>query len=388
MIITGPLTVGPLPYQDTMIVDSESRSGDGVDTIVSDGLLQFLDNLRLAGNTANANVGNGSTVGATLQNGIVDGSFEVWDGNRGAVTALAAATGYTGCTMWSYSAGANFNNYFAQRQPGLTPSSRFCLRYARNATSVDVATQFLIQDFESVNSLQYAGVPCTLSFLARAGSTYSAAGGVLVTSIITGTGTDQAARTAPYTGQLSSSVLHTLSTTTQRFSHSFTPSAALNQIAIFFGWTPVGTAGAADYVEIDDAQFQPSTYPTNFERLPWGVIRLQTLRHYQKSFTYDTAPVQNSGTAAFGPVPQPVGAGVATRTQHLPWNVPFRATPTGTLYNPNAANGQVRNLTTAADCTASSIASTENRSVIVFTTAAGSAIGDLNAVHYTLDARI
>lgn len=81
---------------------------------------------------------------------------------------------------------------------------------------------------------------------------------------------------------------------------------------------------------------------------------LRCLRYYQKSLNYGTAPGTNAGanTGEFI-FTNPVAALTAFNSIWVPFSVPMAAVPVLTLYNPDAANNQVRNRNTGTDCTAS-----------------------------------
>jgi hypothetical protein len=377
------VNVDPTPFQTTMIEERKDPSGV-VKPIVSDSFLSFLNDLRDAGNAAFAQVGSG-TVGPAFRNALADGGFEVWDGAR--LLTLPAATGYTGCTMWSYQSSAGFAGYTVSRQPGLVPGSQYALRYQRTVLGADVAQQSLIYDMETVNSLAFAGQKICLSFTARCGATYSAALSRLTALIVTGTGTDQPWRTVPYTGFVLTGKQCVLTTSAQRFQVFVDIPATCTQIGVIFAWTPVGVAGISDQFDIDDVQVEASTYATVFERLPWEVTRQRVFRHYWKSFAYDTAPANAVGVANAVTFWQAVAAGVATAcTITLP--VPMRIIPTLVTFNPAAANVQIRNTTIAADWTGTATVSATGNIALAGFTNAGSAVGNINAVHVTADARI
>ncbi len=333
---------------------------------------------------AQIGIGAGITTSPAFKNFLVDGSFEVWDGSR--TLTLAAATGYTGATMWSYQSPTNFAQFVISRQASVLPS-QYCLRWARTNGQTATNKQSLYYDMESIDSVQFAGQTVVVSFLARKGANYSAASNFLVSSIQTGTGTDQAQRTAAYTGSVITSQNNTLTAAFQLFQQVLAIPAGATQIGLTFDFTPVGTAGAADYYEIDDVQIELGSVATTFERIPWGMQRNRVLRYYWKSFEYDTTPAQFTSATGEDLI-QIVGAGVATRAQGITFGIPMRIAGTGTIYNPLAANAQVRNFTRANDCTASAITCTQWKAQFVFTTSAGSALGDLNLFHYTVDARI
>jgi hypothetical protein len=114
-------------------------------------------------------------------------------------------------------------------------------------------------------------------------------------------------------------------------------------------------------------------------------------RYYQKTFAIDTAPAQNAGVNT-GELrwTVPNAGATAIRSPFFTWPMRMRATPTTlTIYNPAAANAQVRDVTAAADCTASATAgSIDTGFYLTATGAAGTALGDHVAVHGSADAEI
>jgi hypothetical protein len=110
---------------------------------------------------------------------------------------------------------------------------------------------------------------------------------------------------------------------------------------------------------------------------------------YVKTFNVDTGPAQNVGlnTGEFKFQGTVVGALAMAGVE---WEYPrrLRAAPTTlTLYNPSAANAQVRNVTDSADMTGSAIAANgERAAAITCTGAAGDAAGEHHAVHASAEA--
>jgi hypothetical protein len=67
----------------------------------------------------------------------------------------------------------------------------------------------------------------------------------------------------------------------------------------------------------------------------------------------------------------------------------MRKTPTVTLYNPAAANAQVRDETAAGDLTASATANVNRKGFNVAATGnAGTAIAGMLGIHWTADAEL
>jgi len=156
-----------------------------------------------------------------------------------------------------------------------------------------------------------------------------------------------------------------------------------------FSFTPTGTASTNDYVEIDEVQVEIAPASTAFERRPFGAELLLCQRFYQKSFDYGTAPAQNSTPTKSMAIAQVVGAAAAQSTPFVIYPVRMRTAGTVTFYNPTAANAFARNSTRTADCSATATHNnSESGFAIDITTAAGSAAGDFNHVHWQSDGDI
>jgi hypothetical protein len=115
-------------------------------------------------------------------------------------------------------------------------------------------------------------------------------------------------------------------------------------------------------------------------------------RYYSKTFNVDTAPAQNAGAlTGEARIPSPVGASTAfgvNWTWEFP--VPMFKVPTLTLYNPQAANAQVRNQTLNTDCTASAVAANGDKRCVINATTPASTVAGTNilGIHISADAEL
>lgn len=211
------------------------------------------------------------------------------------------------------------------------------LRVQRPNGNTSTTGHFVGQILESVNCTKYKGKKCYLSFYARSGADFSAAGGQIKARVQQGTGTDQGS--SSYTNGLWTSAslaldqLQDINSTLTRYSLSLTISASATEIAVDFSFTPVGTAGTNDYFEITGVQLEANEQ-TPYEFLPYSVSMLRCLRYYTAL----------TNIVAYG---WASGSGQAIATQVM-WPVPMRSTPTtslsGTSYS-NAGSGSVQNVT-------------------------------------------
>jgi len=127
-----------------------------------------------------------------------------------------------------------------------------------------------------------------------------------------------------------------------------------------------------------------------FERTELALDLLRCQRHYEKSFLLNTTPAQNVGIATGEAIfTQFVAAGVATIVGHTRWTVRKRVTPTMIVYNPAAANGEVRNENVPNDCSGTGNEYASEVGFTVYTNcSAGSTIGNKLGFHWTADSSI
>jgi hypothetical protein len=153
----------------------------------------------------------------------------------------------------------------------------------------------------------------------------------------------------------------------------------------------VGTNGATFY--ITGVQLEKGTQATSFEYRHYGTELALCQRYYEKSFNQATAPAQSAGsTGAFRFVQvkdanvRQISCGTAF------FKASKRATPTVTLFNPEAANALPRNLQRALDWTTGGLGTVAaSESVLVFndwTTATSGGLGDDFTVQWTASAEL
>ncbi|CAB5219653.1 hypothetical protein UFOVP221_109 [uncultured Caudovirales phage] len=200
-------------------------------------------------------------------NFLINGAFDIWQrGTTG--TPTSSATRYV-ADRWetyrvSYAAGLTVSRQTAT-DAALLPNIQYCMRVQRTAANAGTVAIYAGQALETVNSIPLAGKTVTLSFYARAGANYSSGGNALVAQVQTGTGTDQ--NMTGLTGVATPiSQNATLTTSWQKFSYTGTIATSATQVGVLFLYTPVGTAGAADYFEITGVMLEEGTAATSFRR--------------------------------------------------------------------------------------------------------------------------
>jgi hypothetical protein len=252
--------------------------------------------------------------GLGFRNVVINGDFKVWQ--RGTSFTVTTGSPYT-ADRWCVTLGGAAN-FSVSRQTASLDGFQYCLRLQRTAANTNTSALYLSQPVETVNSVPLANKQVSFSFYARAGANFSAASSALNVRIVTGTGTDGNYLAATLTGQaLQLDTTATLTTSWQRFTYSVLIPSGVNQVQPVFFYTPVGTAGAADYYEITGVQLEQNYQPTPFEQRPIGVELALCQRYYWRTINSSLY-----GLIMVGGVEAPTAAAVGCG---LP--VTMRATP-------------------------------------------------------------
>jgi hypothetical protein len=198
------------------------------------------------------------------KNFVINGGFDIWQ--RGTSFASAANI-YTTDRWLIYRSGGNLTtSRVATGDTTNLPNIQYATRLQRTASSTNLDVVYFMNMFETVNTIPLVGQTVTLSFYARRGANYSPTSNILNASVRTGTGTDQNWING-YTGEATPLTTNaTLTTTWQRFTVSGTIATTANELTVLFSYTPTGTAGAADLVEITGVQLEVSASATAFSR--------------------------------------------------------------------------------------------------------------------------
>jgi hypothetical protein len=259
-------------------------------------------------------------------NAVINGGMDIWQ--RGTSAAGSYPT-YLADRWMNYrsTTGSTFSLQNTNDTTNL-PSIQYCQRISRDSGNTSTVAIYTSQSLENSMSKPFVGQTVTLSWYARAGANFSAASSNMAIDFIYGTGTDQNA-IAGFTGATSintGSGVRTLTTTWQRFTITGTVSTSATQIGVNFYYIPVGTAGAADYMEITGVQLELGSIATAFKRSngAGGTIQGELAacqRYYYRSL--GTNPVTNYGYLA------PLGTATTTSNVliRLDNPVPMRAVP-------------------------------------------------------------
>ena len=272
---------------------------------------------------------------AAAKNCVINGGYDFWQ--RGTSVALTSSlSNFVTDRFYSYRGGSVTGGTVSRQVTGDTtnlPSIQYCARVQRDNGNTSTQPIAFVSDFESVNSIPYAGKTVTLSFYARKGALYSPTSSALGVTLFSGTGTDQRIASG-YTGSATPiSQTATLTTTWQRFSYTGTIASTATQLGVYFLSTPTGTAGATDFYEVTGVQLELGSTATTFSRAG-GTIQgeLAACQRYFYSVNYLVGTKAAYNVIANG---RAVGTTSALVTVTLP--VSMRVAPTSIAYGGNIA---------------------------------------------------
>lgn len=241
-------------------------------------------------------------------------SMELWQAGASFTTAGHIAD------LWltSTAAGRTYS-----RQAGFG-GARYCVRVQRDASDTATTAMGVAQILPAETTIQLSGQTIVVSCDVRAGANYSASPSNIVLVITTGTGLDEAytysAGTFP-TGSVSSTPSQVgVSATAKRvvFEPYLVPSNAIELAIRINTGTLVGTAGAADYIEITNVKIEIGHSPSLYFPEPRELVSLQGKRQFEM---IDSADAANTVFAT----------GYATSTTHglfvLQYEVKKRSVP-------------------------------------------------------------
>jgi hypothetical protein len=249
---------------------------------------------------------------------MINGGMDVWQ--RG-TSFVGTAYNYT-ADRWLAFRGAFASGATFSRVTSTQTGFQYALKTQRDSGNSGTDVLHLREALETSDSLRFAGQTVTLSFYAKAGTNFSPTSSILVSTIYTGEGTDQATNNMTgWTSVSTNAQNNTLTTSWQRFTQTTSVTSAKTQIGIAFTYTPTGTAGADDSYQITGVQLEVGSQATPFIRAGGGTIQQELAaceRYYQRVYS----------DVAYGLL----GTGKANFTNNLQISVPFqtqmRTTPT------------------------------------------------------------
>jgi hypothetical protein len=201
-------------------------------------------------------------------NPVINSAMQI--AQRGTSISVGTGAPYTLDRWQGFRGGAAAGETVSRQVTGDTtnlPFIQYCARVQRDSGNTSTADVYFTQNFETINTIPFAGKTVTISFYARRGANFSASGNTMTSIVYVGTGTDQN-WISGYTGFAAVfSQANTLTTTWQRFSMTGTIPATATEMAINLFYAPTGTAGAADFYEVTGVQLEVGSVATPFHTL-------------------------------------------------------------------------------------------------------------------------
>src|SRR5579883_1413028 len=298
--------------------------------------------------TLAAPAGVGGSQLAFPRNLIDGGDFTTNPWQRGvSFTGIAGAVTYTADRF--FAVGGASSSISVSQVTGVTAVSGFtqALQFGRAAANANTAAISLGQVTETLDSIRCQGQTVTLSFWAQAGANWSPANGALNVLLASGTGANQSAASlaaGAWTGYTSltltpqqnlspnsspnnavltpgANIAQQITTSWQRYVFTASAPANCTQLGLLFNATPVGTAGAADFVQIMGVQLEIGAQATPFEHRDIE-LELAIAQRY-----FFNIPEPASGVI----VGAGMVAGAASEIIFIPLPVQMRAAPTVTV---------------------------------------------------------
>jgi len=327
----------------------------------------------------------------------MNGGMEVWQRGAGSSASIAVAASTLAYTAdrWYLQTGANQAS-IVSAQAGLTNGSTLCARVIRNAAQTGTTAIVFAYPLDTDEIYRLRGSKVSFTATVKAGAAWSPTSGTLTAILYVGTGAVGKRNATPYTGETTALSIATNLTaggavTTITGNSSAVIPTTTTQAELQFTWTPVGTAGATDSIDIDDvqleAQVSDSTWtPTDYDRLDFFTMYTACQRHYFKTFFYGTAPA--AGASVQGALS--VISQATTRAGiYVQFPVKMRTTPGVGALNPSAGNSSWRNVTSGADSVSTvDPNATLSDSTCQILTATVSAIDQSLLIHFVASAGI
>jgi hypothetical protein len=275
-----------------------------------------------------------------IRNRLFNGSMAIDQRNAGTAYTLGVVSGTTNYSLdrWYSYLGASGTGITATRIASFL-QRQFAMRVQRANGSSTTSVVNIAQVLESSQCIFLRGLKATLSIELRAGPDFSGSGGVVNYSISQGEGTDQSAAAfagGTWTSQsVISSATLAVTETTQRVALTVTVPTTASQLAVRIWWTPSGTAGAGDYVDIAHVQLEPgevAASEVSFEHRPISFELAACQRYFCKSYSQSVKPGAVR-TAGVGGITAGSLSGYTNAYHPISFPATMRTAPSVTVYD-------------------------------------------------------
>lgn len=213
----------------------------------------------------------------------------------------------------------------------------------RNNTVAAILPVCLVQEIPSNDVLGVAGQPVAMSAWIQAGANFSAASSNVTMKVTTGTVADEGLTSllSGWTGAASTTFLQPITTSFNRYGWTTNIPAAALEIAVQICFTPVGTAGTADYFIATGIQFEQGTAPTAYQ-MRSDAQEWQRLLRYFWQINESATAIQVRGTCT--------SSTTSIANCYIPFPAQMRVAPTMTYTTGFEASATIAS-TSATVCT-------------------------------------
>ena len=210
-----------------------------------------------------------SLPGNNYDNALIGGDFSTNLFQRGTTGSSVTTTiTYGGPDRWAYWSGTNTAMTVSRDSTAgdISTNYQYGFKMARTSGQTGVVQVCMMQEVATADSLAYSGQTAEIDFHATAGSNFSAANSAMTVVLITGTGTDEGVSKAAFNynaggggsstwaGQVNTAVSVPITTVNTRYTVAIPAPSGTTEVAVALCFTPVGTAGANDYVALSGIQ--------------------------------------------------------------------------------------------------------------------------------------
>lgn len=272
------LAAGPAVAQGTYALPSAS----GTDLVqVQRGANPLINTLTVNQISTFINTGDTTPRNTLLGGDFATNPFQIGTSQAANITSTAT---YGPDGYWFIGAAGSAINW--SQQTGATDISAgfgASLRFQRVAANADVTAICKGQVLESNASFRFQGQTGVYSFWAKSGANFSAASGNINVTVATGTGSSESAANfaagswtgfaslvlTPNQGSVTAAagITQAITATWTRYSFSFPVGATATEIGVKICFTPVGSAGANDWIEtaLEQLEVAPGGVPSPFD---------------------------------------------------------------------------------------------------------------------------
>jgi hypothetical protein len=252
----------------------------GADTVTYDvkitatgyngGFPKTIENIALADTT----VSGATDTELDFKNALANGAFGSWSNGTSFSDISGDGDGDPVADGWFFTQPAAASNEISQQAGsavGAAPArARYGLRFGRPAASTSTNELRLWSMLATDECYRLRGQTVTVSFTAKAGANFSASG----VSIRLATGTTEAEDgdlidSGGFGGHANPiDEAQAVTTSAERFEFTVTLGSTIKEAGLQFSYIPTGTAGANDWVQIEDVQIEIADAASSFQHIP------------------------------------------------------------------------------------------------------------------------